>query len=136
MAHFPNCDGVIAAAAVCDYRPKERAKGKLKKTGSTVVFEMVETTDVLAALGKIKAPNQWILGFALESQDARQNAMRKLKKKNCDFIVLNNTSAIGSESNKVEVLDENGDTATRFIGLKPDIAEGLAAWLTDKFQTE
>lgn len=136
LSHFPDCDGVIAAAAVCDYRPKERAKGKMKKTGGTVVFEMVETTDVLAALGKIKTDKQWILGFALESQDARKNAMRKLRKKNCDFIVLNDTSAIGSELNKVEILNVEGDTATRFAGPKTEIARSLVMWLTSNFQQD
>ena len=130
---FPDCDGVIAAAAVCDYRPKERATGKMKKTGGTVPFEMVETTDVLAALGREKKANQWILGFALESQDARANAMRKLKSKNCDFIVLNDTSAIGADENSVEVLNDAGDIEVSFNGPKRKIASSLIAWLTDRF---
>lgn len=133
LSHYPDCDGIIAAAAVCDYRPKERKKGKLKKTGGAVVFEMVETPDVLAALGEMKSRKQWILGFALESQDARKNAMRKLKKKNCDFIVLNDTSAIGSGSNSVEVLNDQGKTVVELSGPKPEIAQGLVAWLTEKF---
>ncbi|MFK7821042.1 MAG: phosphopantothenoylcysteine decarboxylase [Planctomycetaceae bacterium] len=131
---FPNCDGIIAAAAVCDYRPKERATGKLKKTGGTVVLEMVETTDVLKLLGTQKRQDQWILGFALEAQDARQNAVRKLKSKNCDFIVLNHTSAIGSDSNSVEVINADGDTETAIHGRKSEIAVELVNWLTNRLQ--
>ena len=132
---FPDCDGVIAAAAVCDYRPKHRATGKMKKTGDTVVFEMVETTDVLAALGRQKKSDQWILGFALESQDARENAMRKLKSKNCDFIVLNDTSAIGSADNSIEILDDTGEIAFAFAGDKNEIAVALIGWLSQQFAT-
>ena len=130
---FPGCDGVIAAAAVCDYRPKERAQGKLKKTGGKVVFEMVETTDVLAALGRTKTNQQWIVGFALESQNPRENALRKIKSKNCDFIVLNDTSAIGSTQNSVELINADGQTEATLSGPKPEIARELVAWLTKQF---
>ncbi|MCA9064467.1 MAG: phosphopantothenoylcysteine decarboxylase, partial [Planctomycetaceae bacterium] len=92
---FPECDGVIATAAVCDYRPHERISGKITKTGRPIVLELVETSDVLAELGAVKE-HRWIVGFALESQDPRNNAMRKLRMKNCNCIVLNDTSAISS----------------------------------------
>lgn len=133
MRLFPSCDGVIAAAAVCDYRPKERAEGKLKKTGGKVVFEMVETTDVLAALGRSKTNQQWIVGFALESQNPRENALRKIKAKNCDFIVLNDTSAIGSPQNSVELINADGRTEVTLSGPKPEIAGDLVEWLTKLF---
>ena len=87
---FPLCDGVIATAAVCDYRPRARITGKITKTGQPMVLELVETSDVLAELGSQKE-HRWIVGFALESQDPRNNAMRKLRMKNCDCIVLNDT---------------------------------------------
>ena len=125
---FPTCDGVIAVAAVCDYRPKQRVAGKITKTGEPVTFELVETADVLAELGANKA-NRWIVGFALESQDPRGNAMRKLKMKNCDCIVLNDTSAIGSTTNEVEVLDPAGDTVAQFSGPKSEVAAGLIGWI-------
>ncbi len=131
LKHFPTCDGIIATAAVCDYRPKNRAKGKLKKTGDTVVFEMVETTDVLAALGERKTTQQWILGFALEAEDARENAMRKLRKKNCDYIVLNAPSAIGSTVNSVEMIADDGSTVLAVSGDKSDIASTLVSWIAD-----
>lgn len=127
---FPSCDGVIAVAAVCDYRPRQRIAGKISKTGSAVTFEFVETADVLAELGRHKQ-HQWIVGFALESQDPRTNAMRKLKMKNCDCIVLNDTSAIAATDNAVEVLDPEGDTVAKFDGPKSSVARDLFRWISE-----
>ena len=121
---FAGCDGVIATAAVCDYRPKERISGKITKTGHPIVLELVETSDVLAELGSQKN-HRWIVGFALESQDPRNNAMRKLRMKNCDCIVLNDTSAIGSLTNSVEVLSPDAETIAQFTGTKDDVADRL-----------
>ncbi|MCA8998929.1 MAG: phosphopantothenoylcysteine decarboxylase, partial [Planctomycetaceae bacterium] len=83
---FPHCDGVIAAAAVCDYKPRERIAGKLSKTGGPITIEMIETDDVLAELGQLKG-GRWVVGFALEAQNPRENALQKLRRKNCDWIV-------------------------------------------------
>ena len=58
---FPSCDGVIATAAVCDYRPRTRMTGKITKTGQPIVLELVETSDVLAELGTLKE-HRWIWG--------------------------------------------------------------------------
>ncbi|MBS0266764.1 MAG: phosphopantothenoylcysteine decarboxylase [Planctomycetes bacterium] len=130
---FPECDGVIGAAAVCDYRPRERWQGKRTKTGQPVVLEFVETEDILAALGRDKGP-RWVLGFALESQNARANAVRKLASKHCDAIVLNSPQAIGSESNRVEVIDSRGETAAVWETSKPEIARLLIDWIGQQFR--
>lgn len=129
---FPACDGVIATAAVCDYRPRERVTGKISKSGKPVSFELVETADVLAELGAAKE-NRWVIGFALESQDPRQNAMRKLKMKKCNYIVLNDTSAISSPNNEVELLNPEGETIKKIVGSKPDVASELVAWIDGQF---
>ncbi len=121
---FPQCDGVIATAAVCDYRPQQRIAGKITKTGQPVLLELTETSDVLAELGSMRG-HRWVVGFALESQDPRNNAMRKLKMKNCSCIVLNDTSAIGSTENTVEVLSPDAETIAFFRGPKPEVAERL-----------
>ena len=126
MKLFPECDGVIATAAVCDYRPKDRVTGKITKTGQPVVLELTETSDVLAELGASKA-NQWVVGFALESQDPRNNAMRKLRMKKCDYIVLNDTSAISSLTNRIEILNPDAATVAVFEGPKEQIATDLMA---------
>ena len=126
---FPDCDGVIATAAVCDYRPKSRFPGKLAKTGVSLELELVETADVLADLGRNKG-SRWIIGFALESDEyAHVNALRKLKHKNCDAIVLNRPTAIGADTNQIEVIDDAGSIVASFAGTKLEVAMGLWAWI-------
>ncbi|MEI8378501.1 MAG: phosphopantothenoylcysteine decarboxylase [Planctomycetota bacterium] len=126
---FPGCDGVIATAAVCDYRPRTRFPGKLAKTGVSLELELVETADVLADLGRNKG-TRWIVGFALESDEyAHVNALRKLKEKNCDVIVLNRPTAIGSESNRIELIDAEGNTVAVYSGTKSDVASQLWEWI-------
>lgn len=125
---FPSCEGVIATAAVCDYRPVARVTGKMKKTGGSIVVEMIETDDVLAELGKMKG-ERWVLGFALEAQNPRENALQKLRRKNCDWIILNNPSAIGSEENNVELISSDGATVAQWAGAKTRIAASLVKWI-------
>ena len=126
--HFSRCDGVIAAAAVCDYKPLNRVTGKISKTGGPITLEMIETDDVLAELGRRKE-HRWVLGFALEATNARENALQKLRAKNCDWIVLNGPAAIGAENNNVEVLDGSGRVVTNFSGTKPEVARHLISWI-------
>jgi phosphopantothenoylcysteine decarboxylase/phosphopantothenate--cysteine ligase len=128
LESFASCDGVIAVAAVCDYRPKERVSGKMSKTGQALTLELVETPDVLAELGRRKA-HRWCIGFALEAQNARENALRKLRNKSCNAIVLNRPEAIGSDVNCVEVINESGETAATWSGPKADIASRLVEWI-------
>lgn len=128
---FVNCDGVIATAAVCDYRPRARFPGKLAKTGVSLELELVETADVLADLGNQKG-HRWIVGFALESDEfAHINALRKLKEKNCDAIVLNRPTAIGAVTNQIEIIDRGGVSVARFSGEKTDVARELWQWIAD-----
>lgn len=128
LAAFPGCDGAIGAAAVCDYRPRERTSGKISKTGGPLRLELVETPDILAGLGQRKE-HRWIVGFALEAQNARANALRKLQAKRCDAIVLNHPQAIGSEINSVELIDRDGRTAGTWSAEKRGIADALLGWI-------
>ncbi len=132
---FRDCDGVIGAAAVCDYRPKARQPGKLSKTGQPIVMEFVENPDILAELGRTKQ-HRWVIGFALESQNPRENALRKLRAKNCDAIVLNHPSAIGAQSNRVDLIDSTGQTVAAWDGSKAEIAGLLIAWIDENFEPE
>jgi len=125
---LPGCDGVIGAAAVCDYRPREPTSGKMSKTGNPLVLDLVETADILADLGRRKE-HRWIVGFALEAQNARANALRKLASKNCDAIVLNHPQAIGSPENSIELIDRSGETAARWSGDKLMISRSLIQWI-------
>jgi phosphopantothenoylcysteine decarboxylase / phosphopantothenate---cysteine ligase len=130
---FPACDGAIGAAAVCDYRPRERVGGKMAKTGGALSLELVETADILAELGRRKE-HRWLVGFALESQHGRENALRKLKAKNCDAIVLNHPAVIGSEATSVELIVADGSTAAEWEGEKTEIAKQLIAWIEVQFK--
>ena len=93
---FDTCDGLIGAAAPCDYRPVEVADHKIRKTGESLDIKRVETPDVVASMGNQKKSHQWTVGFALETDDARFRALTKLEKKSCDLVVLNGVAAIES----------------------------------------
>jgi phosphopantothenoylcysteine decarboxylase / phosphopantothenate---cysteine ligase len=121
LKHFPACEGLIAAAAPCDYRPVAVARHKIRKTGDPLSLRLVETPDVVALLGAAKDA-QWMVAFALETEDARIRAMQKLERKNCDLIVLNGPEAVQSSDTRVEILDATGDVVAAFAGSKLDVA--------------
>ncbi|HOM16530.1 MAG TPA: phosphopantothenoylcysteine decarboxylase [Thermoguttaceae bacterium] len=131
LAEFDHCDGVIAAAAPCDYRPVRTAKHKLRKTGVGRVVRLVETPDILAHLAKQKR-HQWMVGFALETEKARERAWRKLVQKDCDLMVLNGPSAIHAEHTQIEVIDRQGRVAARLAGPKETVARELFQIITDR----
>ncbi|MEX1229381.1 MAG: phosphopantothenoylcysteine decarboxylase [Planctomycetaceae bacterium] len=128
VARFAECDGAIGTAAVCDYRIKNRFAGKIGKTGQSLTLELMETIDVLAELGRQKG-DRWIVGFALESQDARYNAVRKLYQKNCDAIVLNSPQVISSEETAVDLIDQSETVIEHWSGSKTAVARLLINWI-------
>lgn len=121
-AEFAECDGLIGAAAPCDYRPVDVADHKIRKTGQALEIKLVETPDVVATLGQKKRPDQWTVGFALETEDARFRALAKLERKSCDLVVLNGVQAIDSNENLVEVLESSGKVIGEFSGEKSKVA--------------
>lgn len=122
---FAACDGLIGAAAPCDYRPVRVAEQKITKTGEPLVLHLVETDDVVATLGATKRPNQWVVGFALETEDHRLRALAKAERKSCDLMVLNGPEAMNAPDNRVEVLDRQGTVVAEFAGPKQDVARGI-----------
>ncbi|WP_026729436.1 bifunctional phosphopantothenoylcysteine decarboxylase/phosphopantothenate--cysteine ligase CoaBC [Flavobacterium denitrificans] len=108
--HYNDVDVAIAAAAVADYRPKVVATQKIKKTAEEFSIELEKTKDILASLGGIKK-NQFLIGFALETQNEIENAKLKIQKKNLDLIVLNSLQDEGAgfkkETNKVTFIDKD-----------------------------
>jgi Phosphopantothenoylcysteine synthetase/decarboxylase len=122
---FPDCDGVIGAAAPCDYRPLRVEEHKIAKTGELLTLSLVETPDVMATLGAAKQPGQWLVGFALETEDQRFRALTKLIKKSCDLIVLNGPSAMDATDNQVEVIGKGGVIVAQFAGTKLAVARGI-----------
>jgi len=122
---FPTCDGVIGAAAPCDYRPVRVEERKIAKTGAPLVLNLVETPDVMATLGANKRPDQWLVGFALETDDQRFRALTKLQRKSCDLIVLNGPMAMDAADNQVEVLDKSGTVVATFTGKKERVGREI-----------
>jgi phosphopantothenoylcysteine decarboxylase / phosphopantothenate---cysteine ligase len=122
---FPNCDGLIGVAAPSDYRPVKVEEHKIKKTGEPLVLHLVETPDIVATLATSKRPDQWVVGFALETEDQRFRAITKMQKKSCDLMVLNGPEAISSHENTIEVLAPNGEVVDSISGTKNDVARQL-----------
>lgn len=129
---FADCDGCIAAAAPCDYKPATLATQKIKKTGDGVELKLVETVDIVGSLGQIKKPNQFCVCFALETEDGHNRAVKKLKKKNCDLVVLNGASAINSSENQVDIIGVDGTTIESTEGPKQDVAKAILKVIQDQ----
>jgi phosphopantothenoylcysteine decarboxylase/phosphopantothenate--cysteine ligase len=123
---FGDCDGLIGVAAPSDYRPVMVAPNKIAKTGEPLVLHLVETADVVATLGATKT-RQWLVGFALETEDHRLRALAKAEKKHCDLMVLNGPEAMHSTSNTVEIMDRAGNVLEALSGPKEDVARGIFA---------
>ena len=124
---FSACDGLIGAAAPCDYRPVRVSDQKLSKTGEPLVLHLVETPDVVATLAAERKANQWVVGFALETDDHRFRAITKMQTKSCDMMVLNGPAAMNAMENEVEILLPSGATAARSQGPKSAVADDILA---------
>lgn len=129
---FKQCDGAIGAAAPCDYRPVKVAEHKLKKTGDGLDLHLIETPDVMASLGASKQPGQWLVGFALETDDQRFRALTKLIKKSCDLMVLNGPTAMDALDNQVEILNPQGEVIAQLTGTKGEVATGILAMVQQR----
>jgi phosphopantothenoylcysteine decarboxylase/phosphopantothenate--cysteine ligase len=123
---FPSCDGLIGVAAPSDYRPLKVEPNKIAKTGEPLELRLIETADVVATLGA-KKTRQWLVGFALETEDHRLRALAKLEKKHCDLMVLNGPEAMHSPDNTVEIIDREGRVIETLSGSKELVARGIFA---------
>lgn len=130
-SEFESCDGLIGAAAPCDYRPMHVEPGKIAKTGEPLQLRLVETDDVVATLGAKKG-TRWVVGFALESEDHRLRALAKLERKHCDLMVSNGVAAMNAADNEVEVLTPDGEVVGRFTGPKDEVAAGILGVIGEK----
>ena len=125
LEHYEAMDVIIAAAAVADYKPKFVANQKIKKTDESFSIELEKTKDILAVLGKAKK-NQFLIGFALETENEIENAKLKIQKKNLDLIVLNSLQDVGAgfgkPTNKVTFMDKNFHIEPMELKLKEAVA--------------
>jgi len=126
QAVFPSCDGLIGVAAPSDYRPVKVASSKIAKTGEPLTLHLVETDDIVATLG-LQKTTQWLVGFALETEDHRLRALAKLEKKHCDLMVSNGPEAMHSLDNNVEIIDRQGNVLDVLAGPKEEVAHGIFA---------
>jgi phosphopantothenoylcysteine decarboxylase/phosphopantothenate--cysteine ligase len=131
--HFSKCTGGIFAAAVSDYKPKHIADQKIKKSDDEMHIEMIKNPDVLKTIGASKSKEQWLVGFALETNDALQYGARKLKKKNLDLIVINTLedagAGFGHDTNKITLLDINNKTTKFELSSKKVVANNILEYL-------
>jgi phosphopantothenoylcysteine decarboxylase/phosphopantothenate--cysteine ligase len=128
---FERCDGLIGAAAPCDYRPVRVESHKIAKTGQPIDLHLVETEDVVASLGERKGV-RWVVGFALETEDRRLRALAKLEQKHCDLMVSNGPEAISAADNQVEVIMPSGEVIASIAGFKETVAAGILAIIEDR----
>ncbi|WP_428071121.1 bifunctional phosphopantothenoylcysteine decarboxylase/phosphopantothenate--cysteine ligase CoaBC [Chryseobacterium gambrini] len=113
LEFYDRTDIGIASAAVADYAPKEIAKEKIKKNDENLTIELVKNPDILKTMGE-KKTHQFLVGFALETQNEEENAKGKLEKKNLDMIVLNSLRDEGAgfknDTNKIKIFTKTGKT--------------------------
>lgn len=111
VKEFIETDIGIMCAAVADYTPVIVSKEKIKKKDETIVVELIKTKDILKQLGQLKKENQILVGFALETTDEENNALKKLADKNADFIVLNSLNDVGAgfghNTNKITIFSRS-----------------------------
>ncbi|HCQ14577.1 bifunctional phosphopantothenoylcysteine decarboxylase/phosphopantothenate--cysteine ligase CoaBC [Flavobacterium sp.] len=126
--YYNDVDVAIAAAAVADYRPKVVADQKIKKSDTCFSIELEKTKDILASLGEIKK-NQFLIGFALETENEIENAKLKIQKKNLDLIVLNSLqdegAGFGKPTNKITFIDSNFTIEPMDLKSKEDVAQDI-----------
>ncbi len=129
VQHFAKADISVLSAAVADYRPAVVAEQKIKKKGEHLTLELEKTPDIAASLGKMKRPGQFIVGFALETNDELQNASEKLAKKNFDFIVLNSLQDAGAgfnfDTNKITILHKDNKRKDFELKTKAEVARDI-----------
>jgi phosphopantothenoylcysteine decarboxylase/phosphopantothenate--cysteine ligase len=111
MVNFHSYDIIIMAAAVADYSPIKVSAQKIKKKSEEFSLELKKTKDILLEAGERKNPHQLLIGFALETNNEKENALKKLAQKNADFIILNSTNdegaGFGLDTNRITVFDKN-----------------------------
>ncbi len=132
--YFTECDGAVLSAAVADYTPATYKQSKVKSSEDEIVVTLKSTVDIAQKLGEIKKKGQLLVGFALETDNALENASKKLRAKNLDFIVLNSLENEGAgfdvDTNKVTIIDNDNNKEEFALKSKQEVAVDIVNKIT------
>ncbi|MBK5278748.1 MAG: bifunctional phosphopantothenoylcysteine decarboxylase/phosphopantothenate--cysteine ligase CoaBC [Bacteroidia bacterium] len=133
---FPSADITVLSAAVADYRPLSKSHQKIKKSESNLMIELAKTPDIAAELGKLKKKGQFIVGFALETENELANAEKKIVSKNFDMIVLNSLNdkgaGFGIDTNKISIIDRENKVKQFSLKSKQEVADDIVNAIVEK----
>lgn len=136
MQHFDDYKIIVMAAAVADYRPSTVADQKIKKGSAGFTLDLVKTKDILLEAGNRKTPMQVLAGFALETENERENAQKKLAKKNADYIIMNslndNGAGFGQDTNKITIFEKSGKEFNFSLKSKKEVATDIVNIITQR----
>lgn len=136
MQHFAESDVAVFCAAVADFTPTVAADRKIKRKTDDLVIRLKPTQDIAAAAGRQKRQGQFIVGFALETDDEEANAVDKMQRKNLDMIVLNSLNdqgaGFGYDTNKVTVIERNGRRTDLPLQSKTEVARRIVEAVVEK----
>jgi phosphopantothenoylcysteine decarboxylase / phosphopantothenate---cysteine ligase len=128
ISNFDTCDIAVLSAAVADYKPAARADQKIKKSETSINLELVKTRDIAEELGKLKK-KQFVVGFALETENEKTNAQKKIAAKNFDLIVLNSLNdagaGFGHDTNKITLIDKKNQATEFILKSKKEVAADI-----------
>ena len=134
---FATVDIAIMSAAVADYTPVHIAKEKIKKSEDNFTLSLIKTKDILKTLGSVKTSNQVLVGFALETDNEKENALKKLSSKNADMIVLNSLqdagAGFGHDTNKITIFDKTGKSFPFEVKSKKEVAVDIVNTIIQQF---
>jgi phosphopantothenoylcysteine decarboxylase/phosphopantothenate--cysteine ligase len=134
---FPDCDAAILSAAVSDYTPVKEFDRKIKRGNDILYIELKPTDDIAETLGRMKKEEQVLVGFAIESDNEIRNAVKKIKKKNLDFIVLNSLrdkgAGFGTDTNLITIIEKNNNIEKFELKLKKEVAIDIINRLEEYF---
>ena len=140
MSKHASSEIIVMCAAVADYKPNVVAENKIKKKDKIWQLELEKTTDILFEVGKIKTKNQFLVGFALETNDAETNAIQKLATKNLDAIVLNKfnnlNKVFGSDENEITIIDASSTKHKFEPKSKIAVAKDIVSFIISKMNHE
>lgn len=134
MQAFPQSDVVVMAAAVADFTPQHMTTQKIKKQNKDFQLSLKPTRDILAEAGEQKKPGQILVGFALETENEKDNALAKLQKKRADFMILNSAdragTGFGGDTNQVTILGKDGTDVSLPLKSKREVAHDIVDFLS------